>query len=1322
MYAFTRTQALVLNSTITFVLLSSSLAAGPVRLEQAQRVTDAFLRTRNVRAQIGSNQLLTVPKDQGAEKRVTFAGFRQIRGDDGSLLAYIADLEPRGFVATSADTGITPIVAYSFRTPFPTSRDSNNPLYLLLKEDMRLRKKALAQRLESGGAASEDRWNLYAGGEPGAEVFQQWPQEGATSTGGWLETAWSQDAPYNDLCPLDPADSETSYVGCVATALAQVVNLHKLCDAHFDADDSYTTFSGMSFDADSELYDFPSFEELNGYLAEVRHKYESQMDLTDADIAALSFASGIATQMDYSSRGSGASAYRLPGALRDKFGFHSAEITGGLSGEYYHVLQDNMINGLPALLSIGPSDSWGGHVIVCDGYNTDGEYHLNFGWGSPHPEEITEVWYRLPSDLMSDLSIVTEAVLDICPVRPDIKVDKQFLSFYASPEQESVLDTLHIENTVEGVWINAISCPPGFVMARWGEPYSDYVNSFQLQEPGSRTTIYVKFCPQEEQGYYGTLDIDYSNGKRKRVILKGYSYVGGTEIPAGDVSGTWSQAESPYLISGDIEIPDNSELVIEPGVRVVFMGPHGMTVGQNATLTAEGSAGSPIVFTALNKDVGWRGLRFLDSGGDDTLSYCSLTFSKKNAGLGDDENVGRANDYFGSEQYYCGGAIYCLYSDVFISNCIISNNAGDNAGAIYCEASNPRISNVVIANNVSQGGEIQCGGISTDMWSEPVIKNCTIVNNSPGGIFARSSSGLHITNTILWGNERYQILTEECTPTVSFCDIEQGYEGQGNIDADPCFFDPTGGIGLDFDATSANWALRSCSPCINSGAETLLPPTDLAGASRVNSNIVDIGAYENQSELPLITIAPSPTVDAGFVLMDTSAIVSLEITNSGTAEFTVESLSIDDSEGVFSIGEDIENRPLAPGDSLPVGIRFSPTAERKYTGTLHVHSTCSNAPDKQIALQAVGVDGTIVSPANRGTGMTSGTWAKADSPYVITSDVDIPRGQSLYIEPGVTVKFAGHFKITIGYLATLRAIGTEAENIVFAAIDPNEGWFGMRFVNSGTDDMLEHCTIEYSKKPRSGGGGYENLMGGAILCAGSWDVEPGYLIPSSPTIKNCLIAHNRAMFGGAIMCADDSEAEITNNRIVDNKADLGGAGMYIAYGSPVVSNNIIAHNSAGVVGGGIMSWISTPSIKNNTIVRNRPSALHLETTTLYPWWPTPPVPVQNNIIWQNEIHVTEEVLSSEYDITFNDVQGGWNGEGNIDADPFFADAENRDYHLMSHAGCWDQAGNSWIASDLTSPCIDAGDPAAPVGNEPAPHGDRINMGAYGSTEQASKSF
>jgi hypothetical protein len=1311
-----RTQALVLTSIATCFLSPSLSIAEPVRLEQAQKVTDTFLRTRNVQPWIGSAQLLTAAKDRTADKRVMLSGFREIRGDDGSLLAYIADLEPRGFVAVSASTDIVPIVACSFRSSFPPDGDRDSPLRRLLTEDMKLRTKALARRDLRATIANNDLWNIYTGedpGEPAGGEFRQWPTENTTSTGGWLETAWHQDEPFNTFCPLDPIDGLRSYVGCVATAMAQIVNYHRQCNVRFDESDAYTSFAGIDIDGDSTLYDFPSLDELNEHFFTAQSIYDSGADLGDTDAAALSFGCGISCSMDYSSVGSGAPSHDAHRALLEKFGFHSAEMTGGMSRESFQLLQENIINGLPVYLGIAPKDGWGGHVVVCDGYNTDGKYHLNFGWGAPHPEPITEVWYHLPSDLLSDLSIVTEAILNVRPVEPLITVDPVSLSFNAPSGGESASKTLHLQSGPGGVSINSISSPEGFVLAYPGEDYSDHLEPVELQGPGSGTTLDVRFRPEQDGGYYGTLAINYNDGNVKYVALRGSSFSGGTQISAGRVSGTWLQSESPYFISGDIEVRDNGELTVEPGVRVVFVGHYGMTVGENARLVAVGNQNSPVEFTACNRNLGWSGLKFVDSGDDDILSYCSVTYAKKEAGL-----IATPSDPTeGEDADVSGAAIYCSFSSPTITSCRIANN---ESGAIHCIGSDVRITNTVIANNSLIGGRTQCGGIFAAELSRPEIKNCTIVNNSPGGILTEREYGIEVMNTILWGNDRYQILTSESEAEVSFCNVQDGYPGMGNMSADPSFFTPSPDTGSNYDGASANWTLRSSSPCINSGRQTNLPETDLAGNPRVSSYIVDIGAFENQSDLPLITIAPSATADAGFARLEAGTTVSVEIVNTGNLDFTIEGLSISDQNSVFTTVTQIDDHLLAPGDSVEAEVAFNPTAEQVYESDLVIHSTCSNSPDKRVSLRGVGVLGRMVPG-----GEVSGLWTNAESPYTITGDIYISKDRTLTIEPGVVVKFAGHFKFTIGYEATLRAIGTETQNIVFTAIDPNEGWFGMRFVSSGNDDLLEYCTIKYSKKPRTGGGGYENLMGGAILCCGSWDPGPGYLVPSSPTIRNCLIAENLAQYGGAIMCTDDSEALITGNRIVDNEADLGGAGMYTVYnvyGAPTVSNNVIAHNSAGVVGGGIMNWVGTPSIENNTIVHNRPSGLHLDSANLYPEWPSPPALILNNIVWQNEIYLSEEVLPNEYDIRFNNIQGGWDAEGNIDVDPLFADAENRDYHLMSQAGCWDLGSSSWIVNDVTSPCIDAGDPIAAVGDEPTPHGGRINMGAYGSTSKASKSF
>jgi hypothetical protein len=83
------------------------------------------------------------------------------------------------------------------------------------------------------------------------------------------------------------------------------------------------------------------------------------------------------------------------------------------------------------------------------------------------------------------------------------------------------------------------------------------------------------------------------------------------------------------------------------------------------------------------------------------------------------------------------------------------------------------------------------------------------------------------------------------------------------------------------------------------------------------------------------------------------------------------------------------------------------------------------------------------------------------------------------------------------------------------------------------------------------------------------------------------------------------------------------------------------------------------------------------------------------------------------------------GPGNIDTDPCFTrlgDWQTEgDYHLKSQAGRWDPNSQTWVQDNVTSPCIDAGNPGCPIGNEPAPNGNRRNMGAYGGTAQASKS-
>jgi hypothetical protein len=180
--------------------------------------------------------------------------------------------------------------------------------------------------------------------------------------------------------------------------------------------------------------------------------------------------------------------------------------------------------------------------------------------------------------------------------------------------------------------------------------------------------------------------------------------------------------------------------------------------------------------------------------------------------------------------------------------------------------------------------------------------------------------------------------------------------------------------------------------------------------------------------------------------------------------------------------------------------------------------------------------------------------------------------------------------------------------------------------------------------------------------------------------------------------------------------------MYNHWCNPILTNCIFAGNSANNMGGAIyITRTSNVTLTNCTFVAN--SATNGNAVACYfqhPEHPPSNLEVANCILWDggNEIWKNNGSIIT---ITYSNVQDGWTGEGNIDADPLFADAQDGDYHLKSQAGRWDPNGERWVPDDVTSPCIDAGNPGCPLGDEPNDVNNiRINMGAYGGTAEASK--
>lgn len=350
--------------------------------------------------------------------RLDARGFTVVWQDDvvqdGRVVARVHGLAPAGYVVVAADSDLPPVVAYSLESSYLRG-DDTNPLRAMLAADLSGRLDAAALIDADVLARWRAEWDNLRAGKAQPVRFEQWPPAGSTPTGGWLLTNWTQNAPYNMLCPLDLAHGGArSVAGCPAVAMAMILNYHGTVQGTaFDVTDRYWhAYSGNNYwipDAASR-YDFPAFEILNGYLQTLTAHWNGGTPLTNTDKAALVFACGTAATQVYSATGSGTFAVAQAHAAFRRFGFAAARLVLDTDPDLYADLRAQMQSARPAHLAV-VDPAWSmGHNLVVDGYNADDFYHLNFGWGGPY-----NGWYRLPQEIPYGLTVVEGLILDIAP-------------------------------------------------------------------------------------------------------------------------------------------------------------------------------------------------------------------------------------------------------------------------------------------------------------------------------------------------------------------------------------------------------------------------------------------------------------------------------------------------------------------------------------------------------------------------------------------------------------------------------------------------------------------------------------------------------------------------------------------------------------------------------------------------------------------------------------------------------------------------------------------------------------------------------------------
>ncbi|HHE72671.1 MAG TPA: hypothetical protein ENL34_10375, partial [Chloroflexi bacterium] len=344
----------------------------------------------------------------------------------GTSLAYIFDIVPAGYLVVSTDTMIAPIVAYSYKSDFSWEDVAENILLQMLKLDMHNRLEAISEGIMDRQIVvkNEEMWGKFLNEDSTGPV-----ERSPTVYGPWLTTDWHQHSPYNDDCPLDPITGDRCVVGCVATALSQILNYWQYpTTVTFTQSDSYTSEIDPSDGNGTRTIPIDATRaSFSGLL------YNS-CNPSDSAKADLCFAAGVSVRMGYSSAGSGTSTAKVAPALAgsyypfsgkppERWGYTSADLLTSNtdynwweSPHYvsedllYDQLSANMQLARPAEMAI--TGSLGGHAIVVDGWQSDGRsYHLNFGWygGS------STAWYALPSGLPSGLNIIRYVVLNIVP-------------------------------------------------------------------------------------------------------------------------------------------------------------------------------------------------------------------------------------------------------------------------------------------------------------------------------------------------------------------------------------------------------------------------------------------------------------------------------------------------------------------------------------------------------------------------------------------------------------------------------------------------------------------------------------------------------------------------------------------------------------------------------------------------------------------------------------------------------------------------------------------------------------------------------------------
>ena len=383
---------------VLIIALSLPILGNPVDENTAKQLAQNFWKENNI---------MGVRGDKVFKKKMGDARFVNVATRCGYSEFYIFNNEDgKGFVIIAADDCVTPILGYSYDNNFATENLPPN-----LKGWLDGYAEQIRAAVEMRATATEEIRNEWECLRQGKNL----PIKSETAVSPLITTYWDQGYPYNYYCPYNSLTGETTYTGCVATAMAQIMKYWNY-PTHGNGSHSYSDwfYGNISANFGNTTYLWSSMPS---------RLYSSSSQSQINAIATLMYHCGVSVEMNYGIDGSSASVvyndydgyhtYCAENALKNYFGYNSVigrKRTGYYSdSEWINLLKWDLDDSI-AILYKGQGS--GGHAFVCDGYNYNNYFHFNWGWSG-----AADAYYYINNlnPNSNNFSDYQSAVFGICP-------------------------------------------------------------------------------------------------------------------------------------------------------------------------------------------------------------------------------------------------------------------------------------------------------------------------------------------------------------------------------------------------------------------------------------------------------------------------------------------------------------------------------------------------------------------------------------------------------------------------------------------------------------------------------------------------------------------------------------------------------------------------------------------------------------------------------------------------------------------------------------------------------------------------------------------